>query len=150
MSLKDRITQDMKEAMKAKAKVRLESVRAIKSAIMLAETEKGAAAGMSEGDEIKLLQKLQKQRKDSIAMYKEQGREDLASEEAAQLTVIEGYLPEPLSEEELAAMVDEAIAKTGASGMGDMGKVMGIVNARAAGRAEGKVVADLVKAKLNS
>ncbi|MCE2496555.1 MAG: GatB/YqeY domain-containing protein [Flavobacteriales bacterium] len=150
MSLKDRITQDMKEAMKAKDKVRLESVRAIKSAIMLAETEKGAAAGMSEGDEIKLLQKLQKQRKDSIAMYKEQGREDLASEEAAQLTVIEGYLPEPLSEEELAAMVDEAIAKTGASGMGDMGKVMGIVNARAAGRAEGKVVADLVKAKLNS
>ncbi len=150
MSLKDRITQDMKEAMKAKDKVRLESVRAIKSAIMLAETEKGAAAGMSEGDEIKLLQKLQKQRKDSIAMYKEQGREDLASEEAAQLTVIEGYLPEPLSEEELAAMVDEAIARTGASGMGDMGKVMGIVNARAAGRAEGKVVADLVKAKLNS
>lgn len=136
--------------MKAKDKVRLESVRAIKSAIMLAETEKGGGNDMSEDDEIKLLQKLQKQRKDSIATYKEQGRQDLADEEAAQLTVIEGYLPEPLSEEELATMVDEAIAKTGASGMGDMGKVMGMVNAQAAGRAEGKVVADLVKSKLSN
>lgn len=136
--------------MKAKDKVRLESVRAIKSAIMLAETEKGGGTDMSEDDEIKLLQKLQKQRKDSITTYKEQGREDLADEEAAQLTVIEGYLPEPLSEEELATMVDEAIAKTGASGMGDMGKVMGMVNAQAAGRAEGKVVADLVKSKLSN
>ncbi|QTN37796.1 GatB/YqeY domain-containing protein [Cryomorphaceae bacterium] len=150
MSLKDKITQDMKEAMKAKDKVRLESVRAIKSAIMLAETEKGAGAGMSEDDEIKLLQKLQKQRKDSMATYTEQGRADLAEEEAAQLAVIEGYLPEPLSAEELASIVDEAIAKTGASGMGDMGKVMGMVNAQAAGRAEGKTVADLVKSKLMS
>lgn len=150
MSLKDKITQDMKEAMKAKDKVRLESVRAIKSAIMLAETEKGGGAGMSEDDEIKLLQKLQKQRKDSMATYTEQGRADLAEEEAAQLAVIEGYLPEPLSAEELAAIVDDAIAKTGASGMGDMGKVMGMVNAQAAGRAEGKTVADLVKSKLMS
>ena len=140
----------MKEAMKAKDKVRLESVRAIKSAIMLAETEKGGGAGMSEDDEIKLLQKLQKQRKDSMATYTEQGRADLAEEEAAQLAVIEGYLPEPLSAEELAAIVDDAIAKTGASGMGDMGKVMGMVNAQAAGRAEGKTVADLVKSKLMS
>lgn len=136
--------------MKAKDKVRLESVRAIKSAIMLAETEKGGGAGMSEDDEIKLLQKLQKQRKDSMATYTEQGRADLAEEEAAQLAVIEGYLPEPLSAEELAAIVDDAIAKTGASGMGDMGKVMGMVNAQAAGRAEGKTVADLVKSKLMS
>lgn len=150
MSLKDKITQDMKEAMKAKDKVRLESVRAIKSAIMLAETEKGGGAGMSEDDEIKLLQKLQKQRKDSMATYTEQGRADLAEEEAAQLAVIEGYLPEPLSAEELAAIVDDAIATTGASGMGDMGKVMGMVNAQAAGRAEGKTVADLVKSKLMS
>lgn len=150
MSLKDKITQDMKEAMKAKDKVRLESVRAIKSAIMLAETEKGAGAGMSEADEIKLLQKLQKQRKDSMAMYSEQGRQDLADEEAAQLSVIETYLPAPLSADELAALVDDAIAKTGASGMADMGKVMGMVNAQAAGRAEGKAIADLVKAKLNS
>ena len=150
MSLKDKITQDMKEAMKAKDKVRLESVRAIKSAIMLAETEKGGGAGISEDDEIKLLQKLQKQRKDSMATYNEQGRADLAEEEAAQLAVIEGYLPEPLSAEELAAIVDDAIATTGASGMGDMGKVMGMVNAQAAGRAEGKTVADLVKSKLMS
>ena len=150
MSLKDKITQDMKEAMKAKDKVRLESVRAIKSAIMLAETEKGGGAGISEDDEIKLLQKLQKQRKDSMATYTEQGRADLAEEEAAQLAVIEGYLPEPLSAEELAAIVDDAIATTGASGMGDMGKVMGMVNAQAAGRAEGKTVADLVKSKLMS
>ncbi len=140
----------MKEAMKAKDKVRLESVRAIKSAIMLAETEKGGGAGISEDDEIKLLQKLQKQRKDSMATYTEQGRADLAEEEAAQLAVIEGYLPEPLSAEELAAIVDDAIATTGASGMGDMGKVMGMVNAQAAGRAEGKTVADLVKSKLMS
>lgn len=140
----------MKTAMKAKDKVRLDSVRAIKSAIMLAETEKGGGNGMSESDEIKLLQKLQKQRKDSIATYQEQGRDDLAEEEQAQLDVIETYLPAPLSIEEVEAMVKAAVEKTGASSMADMGKVMGIVNAQAAGRAEGKVVADMVKSILGS
>lgn len=140
----------MKTAMKAKDKVRLDSVRAIKSAIMLAETEKGGGDGMSASDEIKLLQKLQKQRKDSIATYLEQGRDDLAEEEQAQLNVIETYLPAPLSLEEVEAMVKSAVEKTGASSMADMGKVMGIVNAQAAGRAEGKVVADMVKTILGS
>lgn len=140
----------MKTAMKAKDKVRLDSVRAIKSAIMLAETEKGGGDGMSASDEIKLLQKLQKQRKDSITTYLEQGRDDLAEEEQAQLNVIETYLPAPLSLEEVEAMVKSAVEKTGASSMADMGKVMGIVNAQAAGRAEGKVVADMVKTILGS
>jgi len=150
MTLKERVSEDMKTAMKAKDKVRLDSVRAIKSAIMLAETEKGGGNGMSESDEIKLLQKLQKQRKDSIATYQEQGRDDLAEEEQAQLDVIETYLPAPLSIEEVEAMVKAAVEKTGASSMADMGKVMGIVNAQAAGRAEGKVVADMVKSILGS
>ncbi len=150
MTLKERVSKDMVAAMKAKDKVRLDSVRAIKSAIMLAETEKGGGEGMSESDEIKLLQRLQKQRKDSIATYIDQDRADLADEEKAQLAVIEEYLPAQLSLEEVEAMVKAAVEKTGASGMADMGKVMGMVNAQVAGRAEGKVVADLVKKMLGS
>ena len=150
MTLKERVSKDMVAAMKSKDKVRLDSVRAIKSAIMLAETEKGGGEGMSEPDEIKLLQRLQKQRKDSIATYIDQDRADLADEEKAQLAVIEEYLPAQLSLEEVEAMVKAAVEKTGASGMADMGKVMGMVNAQVAGRAEGKVVADLVKKMLAS
>ena len=105
---------------------------------------------MSESDEIKLLQRLQKQRKDSIATYIDQDRADLADEEKAQLAVIEEYLPAQLSLEEVEAMVKAAVEKTGASGMADMGKVMGMVNAQVAGRAEGKVVANLVKKMLAS
>ena len=138
----------MKTAMKAKDAVALESLRAIKSALLLQQSEAGSAP-INEQDEIKLLQKLVKQRKDSATIYAEQGRQDLADPELAQVAVIETFLPEPLSEEALRQLIADCIAETGASGMKDMGKVVGLVNERAAGRAEGKLIAQLVKASLS-
>lgn len=131
--------------MKAKDKVRLESLRGIKSAIMLAQTEKGAGAELNEDEELKILTRLQKQRKDSIAIYDEQGREDLASEERAQLEVIEGFLPKALSNEELEAYLKEVIAAVGAAGPQDMGKVMGRASKELTGKADGKTISAKVK-----
>lgn len=140
--------EQMKTAMKAKDTVALESLRAIKSALLLANTESGAGE-LSEGDEIKLVQKLVKQRKDSAAIFNEQGRADLAEPELAQAAVIEQFLPEQLTEEEIEKVVIQAIEATGASGMQDMGKIMGIVSKELAGQADGKTISTIVKAKLS-
>ena len=138
----------MKTAMKAKDKIALESLRAIKSALLLAQTETGSSAEMTEEDEVKLIQKLVKQRKDSAAIFKEQGRDDLAEPELAQVSVIEQFLPAQLSEAEIEKVVVETIEITSASGMQDMGKVMGLVSKKLAGQADGKTISTIVKKKL--
>lgn len=150
MGLQEKVMTEMKAAMKAKDTIALESLRAVKSAILLAKTDKGAGAELSEEDEIKLVQKLVKQRKDSAAIYQEQGREDLAEPELAQVAVIEKFLPEQLTEEEIEKVVVQTIDSVGASGMQDMGKVMGIVSKELAGQADGKTISAIVKAKLSS
>ena len=138
----------MKAAMKAKDTVALESLRALKSALLLAQTETGPGTELSEEDEVKLVQKLVKQRKDSAAIYKEQGREDLAEPELAQAVIIEKFLPEQLTEEEIEKVVVQTIDAVGASGMKDMGKVMGIVSQELAGQADGKTISTIVKKNL--
>ena len=127
-----------------------DSLRAIKSALMLAQTASGADDNLSEEESIKLLQRLVKQRKESALIYKEQGRNDLAYPEEAQAKIIASFLPEQLSEKELIKIVSEIISQTGAEGIKDMGKVMGITSKKLAGKAEGKLVADIVKKKLSS
>jgi len=149
MGLQDRVMQEMKIAMKAKNTVALESLRAIKSALLLAQTDKSAGATMTEEDEVKLVQKLVKQRKDSAGIYKEQGRADLAEAELAQVAVIEKFLPEQLTREEIEKVVVQTIEATGAEGMKDMGKVMGIVSKELAGQADGKTISTIVRSKLN-
>ena len=148
MSLQSKVMDAMKVAMKAKDSQALESLRAVKSAILLAQTESGAKAELSEAEELKLLQKLVKQRKDSAAIFTEQGRDDLAAPELAQAEIISQFLPEQMSEEEIGKVVDQIIAQTGASSMKDMGKVMGMANGKLAGKADGGTIAKLVKAKL--
>lgn len=149
MSLSQQIATDLKEAMKSRDKVRLESLRSIKSAILLAQTEKGAGASLNEEEELKILTKLQKQRKDSLAIYEEQNREDLAAEERAQLAVIETFLPQALSETELEDYLKKVIAETGAESAKDMGKVMGRASKDLAGRADGKTISAKVRALLS-
>lgn len=150
MSLQENVMTELKIAMKAKDTVALEALRAIKSAILLAQTDKGAGSGLSEEDEVKLVQKLVKQRKDSAAIFTEQGRDDLAGPELAQVAVIERFLPEQLTEEEIEKVVIQTIDSVGASGMRDMGKVMGIVSKELAGQADGKTISSIVKNKLSS
>mgnify|MGYP000232479453 CR=1 FL=1 len=147
MTLEERVTTDMKTAMKAKDKVSLRGIRAIKSAIMLQKTD-GSGTTLDDAGEIALLQKLVKSRQDSLDIYIKQNREDLAVTEREEIGVISKYLPEQLSDEELGTLIDGIINKTGASSMRDMGKVMGMANREAAGRADGKTIAALVKAKL--
>lgn len=139
----------MKLAMKAKDVVALQALRSVKSAILLAQTESGAKEELTEEAELKLLQKLVKQRKDSASIFSEQGRADLADPEIAEAGVIDQFLPEQLSEADVAIMVADAIATIGASSMADMGKVMGIVNAKAAGRTDGKTISTIIKARLS-
>ncbi|HLT50045.1 MAG TPA: GatB/YqeY domain-containing protein [Aequorivita sp.] len=150
MSLNAKITEALKEAMRAKDTTALEALRAIKSALLLASTESGSKAELSEADEIKLVQRLVKQRNDSAQIYTEQGRADLAEPELAQIKVIEQFLPEPMTDEEVKKIVDEVISQTGASSMADMGKVMGMVTAKVSGRADGKTISGFVKEKLSS
>ncbi len=150
MSLSTKIMEAMKMAMKSKDTLALQALRSVKSAILLAQTQSGAKQDLSPEDEIKLLQKLVKQRKDSAAIFATQGRSDLADPELAEAAVIEQFLPQQLSEVEVAAMVDKAIEATGASAMGDMGKVMGMVTKEVAGRADGKTISTLVKARLSN
>lgn len=150
MSLQDKVMAEMKAAMKAKDSAKLEALRAVKSAIMLANTESSSKDGLSEDEELKLLQKLVKQRKESAVIYREQGREDLAEPEEKQAKVIEDFLPEQLSEAEIEAKVEEIIARSGASGMQDMGKVMGIASQELAGKADGRTISTIVKKKLAS
>lgn len=141
--------EEMKAAMKAKDSVTLESLRAIKSALLLAKTDKGGGTALSEADEMALVQKLVKQRRDSAAIYQEQGREDLAGPELEQVAVLERFLPEPLTEEEIEKVVVQTIDTLGADGMKDMGKVMGTVTQELAGAADGKTIAALVRKKLS-
>lgn len=149
MSLQKNVMDKLKEAMKSKDTVALESLRAIKSAILLAQTDKGAKGELAEADELKLLQKLVKQRKDSAAVYLEQGREDLAKPELEQVAVIEQFLPEQMSEEAIKNAVALIITQAGASSMKDMGKVMGIASKQLAGKADGKTISNVVKALLS-
>ncbi len=144
MSLETKINTDLKEAMKAKDQVRLRGIRAVKSAILLLKTD-GSGKEIDEKAEIKMLQKLIKQRKDSLEIYEKQGREDLAVKEREEIEVISEYLPEQLSNEELEAKLKEIISETGASSMKDMGKIMGIANQKFAGKADGKTISGIVK-----
>ena len=150
MSLSTKIMEAMKMAMKSKDTLALQALRSVKSAILLAQTQSGAKQDLSPEDEIKLLQKLVKQRKDSAAIFATQGRSDLADPELAEAAVIEQFLPQQLSEAEVAVMVDAAIKATGASAMADMGKVMGMVTKEVSGRADGKTISTLVKARLSN
>lgn len=145
MSLKTQIDQDIKKAMIAKEKDTLRALRSIKSMILLAETEGGAKAEITEADEMKLLTKAAKQRRDSAAVYQEQGREDLAKVENDELEVIAKYLPKQMSEEEVKAEIAQIIQETGASSPADMGKVMGAATTRLAGKADGKMIANITK-----
>ena len=149
MSLQDKVMAAMKVAMKAKDTQSLEALRSVKAALLLAQTETGSKQELAEADEMILLQKQVKQRKDSASIYIDQGRPDLAEPELAQAKVIEQFLPQQLSEEEITKTVDEIIAKTGASSMGDMGKVMGLASSKLAGRADGKTISTIVKARLS-
>jgi len=148
MSLQDDVMTAMKKAMKEKDQTALAALRAIKSGILLEQTSSGGSQELTEAQELKLLQKLVKQRKDSAAIYLEQDRKDLALPEIDQAEVISQFLPEALSEEEIERIVVMTIDKIGAQGMKDMGKVMGIVNKELAGRADGKTISTIVKAKL--
>jgi uncharacterized protein len=149
MSLKQQIEADLKKAMLAKDKDELRALRGIKSLILLAETEKGGAEGLSEETEVKLLTKAAKQRKDSAEMYIQQSRQDLADIELVELNVIERYLPKQLSDEELTSEIEKYIQQTGAQGPKDMGKVMGLATKELAGKAEGKRISETVKTLLN-
>ena len=145
MTLQDQISADMKTAMKAKDKVRLAALRDIKSKIMIALTESSGADVLDDGAVMKILSKQLKQREDTLAIYEEQGRQDLAEEEQAQAEVIRQYLPQPLSPEELEAGVKALVAELGASSMADMGRVMGSASAKFAGRADGKAISAIVR-----
>lgn len=140
---------EMKSAMRAKDTLKLEALRAIKSELLLAQTKSASKEGLAEEEELKLLQKLVKQRRDSAVIYKEQGREDLAQPEIDQAAVISLFLPEQLSEAEVEAKVEDIIARTGAEGMKDMGKVMGIASTELTGKADGKTISMIVKKKLS-
>ncbi|MDZ7878027.1 MAG: GatB/YqeY domain-containing protein [Saprospiraceae bacterium] len=144
MSLEIKINNDLKEAMKAKNEIRLRSIRGIKAAIMTLKTS-GANIQIGADDEIKLLQKMVKQRKDSLSIFEQQGREELAKVERDEIEVIESYLPKQLSESEIETIVREAIAATGAASIKDMGKVMSVASKQVAGRAEGAVISGIVK-----
>jgi len=145
MSLESQIMEEMKNAMRAKDTVALEALRAIKSGIILAKTEAGASDTLSADDEIKLLQKLVKQRKDSAAIFTEQGRTDLAEPELAQVAVIEKFLPAQMTEAEVEAAVAQILAENGFSGMAAMGQVMGIASKALAGKTDGKTISTIVK-----
>ena len=147
MGLQQLVMDQMKTAMKAKDTVALESLRAIKSELLLAKTS--GDGELSEDDEVKLVQKLVKQRKDSATIFKEQDRDDLAEPELAQVAVLEQFLPEQLTDQEIEKVVIQTIAAIGASGMKDMGKVMGMVSKELAGQADGKTISAFVKNKLS-
>lgn len=149
MSLQTKVMEALKEAMKAKDTIALESLRAIKSAILLAKTEAGATEELSEADEMKLLQKLVKQRKDSAALYAQQGRNDLAEPELAQMAIIEKFLPKQLSEAEVEEAVKGFIVQVGATSAKDMGKVMGVATKALAGKTDSKLISDIVKRLLS-
>ena len=148
MSFQDELNIKLKEAMREKNTVALESLRAIKSAILLLQTQPGAKETPDDSEITKLLQKLVKQRKESASIFREQGRDDLAEPEEAQIEVISQFLPEQLSVSAVEKVIDEVIATVGATTMKDMGKVMGMANKKLAGQADGKLIAEIVKKRL--
>ncbi|MEY4292226.1 MAG: hypothetical protein RIQ61_603 [Bacteroidota bacterium] len=145
MSLEAKIMESLKTAMKAKDEVALRTLRAIKAAIIIEKTAEGASGEIDEATEIKMLQKMAKQRKDSLQIFEQQQREDLASKEREELTIIEQFLPAQMGEEEIKQALQQIINTVGASSMADLGKVMGIASKELAGKADGKVIATLVK-----
>ena len=149
MNFQDQLNSKLKSAMREKNKVTLESLRAIKSAILLLQTQSGAKETLDDNEITKLLQKLVKQRKESASIYREQGRVDLAEPEEAQISIISQFLPEQLSPEEVEKVIDEVIQLVGATTMKDMGKVMGMANKKIAGKADGKIIAEIVKKRLS-
>ena len=148
MSIQKQVMEQMKAAMKSKDKVALESLRALKSAFLLENTS-GSGVELSEEEELKIVQKLVKQRKDSAAIFDEQGRSDLSEPEKAQAKVLEQFLPAQMSEEELKKVIEEIVSKTGASSMKEMGKVMGMASIQLAGKADGKAISMAVKELLS-
>lgn len=150
MSLKQQIENDLKNAMLSKNKVELLALRSIKSAILLAETEKGAGDVLSEESEQRLLMKAAKQRKDSAQIFKDQGRSDLEEKELVELNVIQRYLPEPMGEEELIKIIKSIIEDIGASGPQDMGKVMGVASKQLSGKSDGKTISGHVRSLLTN
>jgi uncharacterized protein YqeY len=150
MSLQNQVMDKMKEAMKAKDTIALQALRAVKSAFLLAKTETGVKEEITEEQAIKIIQKQVKQRKDSAAIFIKQNRQDLADSELLEIAVLEQFLPEALSEEEIEKVVITTITKLGASGMKDMGKVMGMVSNELSGQADGKVISAFVKKNLMS
>ena len=148
MSLETTIQKDLITAMKAKDEVTLRGVRAIKAALMLVKTD-GSGTVINEEGEIKLLQKLVKQRKESLAIFEQNGRESLAQTEREEIAIIERYLPQQMGEAELENIIKSIIAEMGATGMKDMGKVMGATNKKVAGQAEGAVISNIVKKLLS-
>ncbi len=150
MNLEQKIMAEMKEAMKAKEEGTLRGLRAIKAEIIKAKTEPGAGGEISAEKEISMLQKMMKQRRDSLEIYQQQNRADLALKEQEEMAVIEKFLPKQMSPEELKAELQQVISETGASSPADMGKVMGAANKKLAGRADGKTISAMVKELLSS
>lgn len=149
MKFLDRINDDIKSAMRAREKQRLDALRAVKSAILLALTEKNAADEIAEEDAIKIVKRLLKQRAESAQLYSEQNRKDLADVELAQAEYLKVYLPEQLSEEQIAQQIDAIVEEVGASGMKDMGRVMGLATQAFAGKADNKLVSQIVRQRLS-
>lgn len=148
MNLEQQVQEELKKAMLAKDQAAMRTLRAIKAALVLVKTEKGFSGTITAEQEIQVLQKMVKQRKESLEVFEKQGRADLATTEQEEITVIEKFLPEQLSEEKIKAVIAEIIAKTRASTMKDMGKVMGLANKEMAGKADGKAIAQIVKESL--
>ena len=148
MSLLKKIDNDIKFAMKSKDALTLESLRAVKSSILLFKTKSGSSTDLSDQDEIKILQKLVKQRKDSAEIYKNQNRHELCDTELNQARIIESYLPKQLSPSEVSIIIDKIIIKLNASSMKDMGKVMGIASKELSGKSDGKTISEIVRKKL--
>jgi uncharacterized protein YqeY len=145
MSLQDKINADIKSAMLAKEKEKLEALRAVKAALLLAATEKGAAEQITEDAEVKLLQRLVKQRREAAEVYTSQNRKDLADVEIFQAEIIQQYLPKQMSPEEIKAEIQAVITETGASGAKDLGKVMGIASKKLAGKADNRTISELAR-----
>ncbi len=144
MTLETRIMEEIKTAMKAKNEAELRTLRAIKSAILLEKTS-GSGTEITEADEMKMLQKMAKQRRDSLDIFQQQNREDLAAKEREELAIIERFLPKPLTQEELEAALKDIITQVGASSPAEMGKVMGVASKQLAGKADGKAISETVK-----
>lgn len=148
MSLESRVMEEMKTAMKAKDEVALRTLRAIKAAILIEKTAEGGGDALTEADELKMLNKMAKQRRDSIEIFVNQNREDLASKERDELAIIETYLPKQLTHDELVEALKQIIAQVGANSAADMGKVMGVASKQLAGQADGKAISTAVKTLL--